>query len=264
MPASCAIAGRCSAALVEPPVAATTAAAFSKRLARHDVARPDAAAQQVHHRLRPTPRHRRRGVHRRRRSGRARQRQADRLRDAGHGVGGELPGAGAGRRQPWHSSSCSSSSLILPALCRPTPSKTSTMVTSRPWKRPGRIEPPYMKTAGHVEAQHRHHHAGQRLVAAGEADQRVVAMAAHGELDRIGDDLARDQRGLHALMAHRDAVGDGDGGEFARRAAGCRDALLGRLGLARQRDVAGRRLVPGGDDADDRLGRVCSSVTPIA
>ncbi len=29
MPASCAIAGRCSAALVEPPEAATTVAAFS-------------------------------------------------------------------------------------------------------------------------------------------------------------------------------------------------------------------------------------------
>src|SRR5438445_4324871 len=32
MPASCAIAGRCSAALVEPPEAATTAAAFSRAL----------------------------------------------------------------------------------------------------------------------------------------------------------------------------------------------------------------------------------------
>ena len=33
MPASCAIAGRCSAALVEPPVAATTTAAFSSAFA---------------------------------------------------------------------------------------------------------------------------------------------------------------------------------------------------------------------------------------
>ena len=70
----------------------------------------------------------------------------------------------------------------------------------------------------HVEPAHGHHHAGQRLVAAGQADQRIVAMAAHGELDGIGDDLARRQRGLHALMAHGDAVGDGDGAEFARRA----------------------------------------------
>jgi hypothetical protein len=72
----------------------------------------------------------------------------------------------------------------------------------------------------HVEAHHGHHHAGQRLVAAGQPNQRVVAMAAHGELDRIGDDLARHQRRLHALVAHGDAVGDGDGAEFARRAAG--------------------------------------------
>ena len=35
---------------------------------------------------------------------------------------------------------------------------------------------------------------GQRLVAAGETDQRVVAMAAHRELDGIGDHLARRQR----------------------------------------------------------------------
>ena len=94
---------------------------------------------------------------------------------------------------------------------------------------------------------------GQRLVAAGQADQRVVAVAAHRELDGIGDDLARHQRGLHALMAHGDAVGDGDRGEFARRAAGGGDALLGRLRLARQRDVAGRGLVPAGRDADEGL-----------
>ena len=50
-------------------------------------------------------------------------------------------------------------------------------------------------------------------------DQRVIAMAAHRQLDGIGDDLAADQRGFHPGMAHRDAVGDGDGGEFARRAA---------------------------------------------
>ncbi len=50
--------------------------------------------------------------------------------------------------QALHSSSCRSASLIVPALCAPTPSNTSTMVTSRPLKRPGRIEPPYMKTDG--------------------------------------------------------------------------------------------------------------------
>ena len=50
--------------------------------------------------------------------------------------------------QATHSSSCSSSSLIVPAAWRPTASNTSTTVTSRPWNRPGRIEPPYMNTLG--------------------------------------------------------------------------------------------------------------------
>ncbi len=39
------------------------------------------------------------------------------------------------------SSSCTSSLLMLPAAAAPTASKTSWMVTSRPRKRPGAIEP---------------------------------------------------------------------------------------------------------------------------
>ena len=94
---------------------------------------------------------------------------------------------------------------------------------------------------------------GSDLSQPAKPDQRIVAMAAHGELDRIGDDLARHQRRLHALVAHGDAVGDGDGAEFARRAVGGGDALLDHLRLAHQRDVAGRRLVPAAGDADQRL-----------
>ena len=105
----------------------------------------------------------------------------------------------------------------------------------------------------HVEADHRHHHAGQRLVAAGKPDQRVVAMAAHRQFDRIGDHVARNQRRLHALVAHGDAVGNGDGAEFARRAVGGSDALLDHLRLAHQRNVAGSGLVPAACDADQRL-----------
>ena len=40
------------------------------------------------------------------------------------------------------SSSARSSSLIVPAACAPTASKTSWIVTSLPRKRPGAIEPP--------------------------------------------------------------------------------------------------------------------------
>src|SRR5882724_13362262 len=54
-------------------------------------------------------------------------------------------------------------------------------------------------------------------------------------------------------MAHRNAIGDSDGAEFARGTAGGSDALLDRLGLTHQRDIAGRSLVPARRHADERL-----------
>src|ERR1700722_12697771 len=54
-------------------------------------------------------------------------------------------------------------------------------------------------------------------------------------------------------MAHGDTVGNGDGTEFARGAAGGGDALLDRLGLAHQRNIAGCGFVPARRHADKRL-----------
>ena len=54
-------------------------------------------------------------------------------------------------------------------------------------------------------------------------------------------------------MAHRDAVCDGYGGKFARRAVGRLHADLGCLRLAVQGDVAGRGLVPAGRNPDEGL-----------
>ena len=76
---------------------------------------------------------------------------------------------------------------------------------------------------GHVQAGERHHRAGDRLVAARHRDDGVELVAAHDQLDRVGDHLAADQRGLHPLGAHRDAVGDRDRVELHRRAAGLAD-----------------------------------------
>ena len=106
---------------------------------------------------------------------------------------------------------------------------------------------------GDVEAEHRHHHAGEAFVAPGETDDGVVAVAAHGEFDAVGDDLAGDEAALHALVAHGDAVGDGDGGELAGGSAGFFDAALDALGLAAEGDVAGCGFVPAGGDADEGL-----------
>jgi hypothetical protein len=63
----------------------------------------------------------------------------------------------------------------------------------------------------------------------------VEAVAVHREFDRIGDPVARHQRGAHAGRAHRDAVGDGDGVEFDRGAAVGLDAAAHVL---RQRRAA--------------------------
>ncbi len=81
-------------------------------------------------------------------------------------------------------------------------------------------------------------------------------MAADRHLDRIGDDLAADEAGLHALMAHGDAVGDGDRVEPARHAAALDHARLRGIGLGVERRVAGRRIVTGARQRDEGLGDI--------
>ena len=105
---------------------------------------------------------------------------------------------------------------------------------------------------GDVEPGQRHRAAGDRLVAGAEGDDRVELVAAGHQLDRVGDHLAADQRGLHPLGAHRHPVGDGDGVELHRRAAGGADALFDVLGQGAEVEVAGHRLGPGVGDPDRR------------
>ena len=105
---------------------------------------------------------------------------------------------------------------------------------------------------GDVEPGQRHRAAGDRLVAGAEGDDRVELVAAGHQLDRVGDHLAADQRGLHPLGAHRHPVGDGDRVELHRRAAGGADALFDVLGETAQVEVAGHRLGPGVGDPDRR------------
>ena len=95
-PASRAIASRCSTALVDPPVAATDAIAFSIDVAGDDLTRPQLAADHIHRRarrLRGRPR-----LLRLDRPGRAAadRRDAEELADGRHRVGGELAAARAG------------------------------------------------------------------------------------------------------------------------------------------------------------------------
>jgi hypothetical protein len=79
-------------------------------------------------------------------------------------------------------------------------------------------------------------------------------MAAQHRFDRVRDQLAAHQRELHALVVHPDAVGHRDGGEFARRAAGRRNTVLGGIDLRAMGHVAGRGLALLAHHADHRLG----------
>ncbi len=112
---------------------------------------------------------------------------------------------------------------------------------------------------GHIQAQHGHHHARQGLVAACHADQRIIGMPAHGQLNAVGNPVARDQRAAHAFMAHGDAVGNRDGAELARGTVGGLHAFGDGMSLAHQCCVARRGLIPAGGDPDkglpDVLGR---------
>ncbi len=186
-------------------------------------------------------------------AGRIRQRKPDRLGDRRHRIGGELRPTGAGRRARHLLQGLQ---VLIGHLADRVLADRFEHVLHRDrlaLERAGQDRAAVDEDGRHVEPAHRHHHAGQRFVAAGEPDQGVVAVAADGQLDRIRDDLARRQGRFHALMAHGDAVGHGDGAELPRGAAGRRDALFRRLGLAHQRDVARGSLVPATCDTHERL-----------
>ena len=72
----------------------------------------------------------------------------------------------------------------------------------------------------------------------------------HDELDGVGDHLTGDQRCPHALVAHRDPVGDGNGREGEPDPSGSDHALLGIFGEPRSGYVARGYLVAGRNHAD--------------
>ena len=77
----------------------------------------------------------------------------------------------------------------------------------------------------------------------------------HHGLDRVRNQLTREQRELHALVVHADTVGDRNGSEFARRAARLRYSRLGRIDLEIVSHVTGCLFTLHADDPDHRLGK---------
>ena len=95
-----------------------------------------------------------------------------------------------------------------------------------------------------IHPSHRHQHARLGLVAARDPDERVQALRVHHQLDGVGDQIARHQRCLHPLVAHRDAVGDRDRRELERDAPALADAFLRERRELVEVVVARRHLVP--------------------
>ncbi len=229
-----------------------------ERLLGEDVARGDAEAQQVGDGLTgavgevvPT----RVGGGRARAAG---QREAERFGDGGHRVGGVHAAAGtlAGREGALDALGVGLTHLA--GLDRAdrlegVDDRDVLLGAVRELHPAGGDRSGVEEDGGEVESRRGHQHAGDRLVAAGEQHRAVEALGLHDGLDAVGDDLTRDEREVHSLVAHRDAVGDGDSAELQRVAPAGVHALLRRLRETREAQVAGGDLVPRAGDADLRL-----------
>ena len=118
--------------------------------------------------------------------------------------------------QALRSISPSSSSVIVPAAHAPTASNTLVMSSATPLCSPGHDRAVVDEHARQVEAGRGHQHRRDALVAAGQPDEAVEALGVHHALDRVGDDLAADERGAHALVAHLMPSLTGDRAELHR------------------------------------------------
>ncbi len=107
-----------------------------------------------------------------------------------------------------------------------------------------------------VESQRGHQHPGRDLVAVGDADQGVGAVGLDHVFDRVGDQVAGRQRIQHPVVAHRDAVVDGDRVELPRHSAGGGDRLADDPPDRLQMGVARHELGEAVGDGDDRFAEV--------
>ena len=224
-PASCAIASRCSTALVDPAVAATRARHCGTH-GRQDVARQRGFSRNASSASSPQ---------RRAASSLAGSVAAMSLRPSGERPSAistidivfavNWPPQAPAPGQALRSTSSSRRSSMLPAPCAPTASKTCWIVIERPSQTSVRDAAAVQRDARNIEARQRHRRGRNRLVAAAQHDHRVETMAIDRELDRIGDDFAADQRRAHAGRSHRDAVGHRDRVELDRRATGRADTF---------------------------------------
>ena len=71
-----------------------------------------------------------------------------------------------------------------------------------------------------VHAQGAEHHARDNLVAIGNAYGSIELMALNSAFEAVGDSFAGNERVMHAIVVHGNAVAHADGGNFERNATG--------------------------------------------
>ena len=192
------------------------------------------------------------GVHRRD-GAVAGQGQPQGFAQAVHGVGGEHAGAGAAAGAGAFSQFLELIFADLAGLDRAHAFKDRDQVHLLALEAAGQHGAAGDQDGRDVEAQGRHEHARDDLVAVGHQDQAVHRMGRGHDFDGVGDDLPGGQGIFHALMMHGQAVADADDPELQGGAAGQAHPGLGGLGDLVQVDVAGNEFVEGIGHPDDGL-----------
>ncbi len=242
--------------MVDPPVQATPAIAFSKAAPRQDVFRRDAFLQQINNNLAAFKRDFIfAGVHGGN-SVESHGREADQLHHRRHRVGRVLSAARAcARARDIFEFEQLGVGHLAGSVCA---DRFEHILNGDVFAaiHAGRDRAAVEHEAGEIHAGQRHGGRRDGLVAAYDADDGVEELAAADQFDRIGNDFAADQRGLHAFGAHGFAVADGDGIELHGRAARGANAFLHLGREAAQVEVAGHGFDPGVGDADERLAEI--------
>src|SRR5690606_4008612 len=109
---------------------------------------------------------------------------------------------------------------------------------------------------GAVEPGDGDHGTGHVFIASADSDEAVETFGRDGGFDGIGDDLAGDQGVAHSFGSHADAVGDGDGVEIDRFAAGVGDSFAGVFAEFAEVDIAGGHVARIGGDGDLRFLKI--------
>lgn len=104
-----------------------------------------------------------------------------------------------------------------------------------------------------VHAQGAEHHARNNLVAIGNAHGSIELMALNSAFEAVGDSFAGNERVMHAIMVHGNAVAHADGGNFERNATGHINAGLHSFANFIEVIVARNNVIAGIEHRDEGL-----------